>query len=68
MNEDNSLYCCVYCGEWQDVSDGAMQMFGYPNCCDHNMVCLDRNLILTITTKGLPKLIDNLGAEITKDL
>ena len=68
MDQDNSLCVCPYCGNWQEATENVLKIFGHPDCCEHPMILLDRNLILTIATVGLPKLIDSLGKEITKDI
>jgi hypothetical protein len=62
------IFCCVYCGSVQeDLTKEQMKIFGRPNCCDYDMVPLDRNKMLVIV-KALDKLKKNIEEEILKGM
>lgn len=68
MNE-NTLLCCLYCGDTMDMpSEEMLERFGHMvlDCCDFEMAKLDKGHLYKIL-KGIDELKKNIELEITKD-
>lgn len=66
MNE--TICVCLYCGDIMNCPDERQQeVFGWPKCCEHDMVKADKTKIYSII-KALDTLKRKLEMEIVKDL
>ena len=66
--EEERLFFCIYCGEiMPGVSDKAVEMLGNPQCCDENMIGVDKGRLYAVM-KGLESVIEKLEKEIMDDI
>lgn len=62
------VFICVYCGDLlSGMTDEQMERFGKPECCDFNMLPVDREKVHTIV-RSLDTLRENLEEELLESI
>lgn len=62
------ILVCLYCGDTMDMpNEKQIKIFGFPNCCEENMLQLERNKLFKLV-KGIDQLKAKLEQEILRGI